>query len=77
MDFRTLLAAVLGVGLGVLFVAYPEAVVRAHTAGRGPTGRRGEYGGDEAPPDRWRRLVQLVGAAAIALGLYFGASALA
>ena len=73
MDFRTLLAAVLGVGLGVFFVAYPEAVVRAHTAGRRPTGRGGEYG-EESSPDRWRRLVQLVGVAAIALGLYFGAT---
>jgi hypothetical protein len=72
MDLRTLLAAVLGVGLGLFFVAYPQAVVRMHTAGRRPTGRSGEYGEDSAPEDRWRRLVQVVGVGAIVAGLYFG-----
>jgi hypothetical protein len=76
MDLRTLLAAVLGVGLGVFFVAYPEVVVRVHTAGRRPTGRSGEYG-EGSVSERWRRVVQVVGVAVIALGLYFGATLLA
>jgi len=75
MDVRTLLAAVLGVGLGALFVAYPEAVIRAHLAGRGPTGRTGEYG-DDSPPARWRRLVQLVGVVGVLAGLYFATTAI-
>lgn len=75
MDVRTLLAAVLGVGLGLAFIAYPEAVVRVHTAGRRPTGRGGEYG-EDAVADRWRRLVQAVGAASVAAGVYFAATLL-
>ncbi|WP_137284156.1 hypothetical protein [Halorussus salinisoli] len=75
MDLRTLLAAVLGVGLGLLFVAAPEAVVKIHTAGRRPPGRGGEYG-EESVAGRWRRLVQAVGIALVAVGLYFGATAL-
>ena len=76
MDLRTALAAVLGVGLGLFCLAYPEAVVRAHTAGRRPTDRGGEYG-TSSPPERWRRLVQLVGVALVAVGLYFASTALA
>jgi hypothetical protein len=75
MDLRTLLAALLGVGLGLLFVAAPESVVQVHTAGRRPTGRGGEYG-EESVAGRWRRLVQVVGVALVAAGLYFGAVAL-
>jgi hypothetical protein len=75
MDFRTLLAAVLGVGLGLFFVAAPEAVVQIHTAGRRPPGRGGEYG-EESVAGRWRRLVQVVGVGLIVAGLYFGVSLL-
>ncbi|UPW01684.1 hypothetical protein M0R88_06175 [Halorussus gelatinilyticus] len=75
MDFRTLLAAVLGVGLGLFFLAAPDAVVRMHAAGRRPPGRGGEYGADSGG-GRWRRVVQAVGVALVAVGLYFGASAL-
>ncbi|WP_415382685.1 hypothetical protein [Halosimplex sp. TS25] len=72
MDYRTLAAAVLGIGLGVVLVAAPEAVVRAHTTGRVPGERGGEYGTDGEPEGKIRRLVQVVGAALIAAGGYFG-----
>lgn len=79
VDGRTLAAAVLGVALGVLFVAAPEAIVRVHAAGRLPRDRRGRYGedgaggsGDRGVPARWRRLVRLAGVALILGGLYFG-----
>jgi len=75
MDVRTLLAAVLGVGLGAFLLAYPDAVIRAHLAGRGPPGRTGEYG-DDSPPARWRRLVRLVGVVGVLAGLYFASVAL-
>ncbi|WP_436907193.1 hypothetical protein [Halosimplex marinum] len=75
MDYRTLLAAVLGVGLGAVLIAAPEAIVRAHTVGRVPGDRGGEYGADSESDDRIRRLVQVVGAALILAGLYFGAVA--
>ena len=72
VDVRTLAAAVLGVLLGLVLVAAPDAVVRIHTAGRLPSDRSGEYGTDSTVPDRWRRVVQVVGAGLIVAGLYFG-----
>ncbi|MFC6874843.1 hypothetical protein [Halobellus marinus] len=46
VDVRTLAAAVLGIGLGLLFVAAPKTVIQVHTAGRLPSGRHGRYGED-------------------------------
>jgi hypothetical protein len=74
-DLRTLLAAVLGLLLGVVCLVAPGAVVRVQTAGRRPTGRDGEYGTD-AVPDRWRRVVQAVGVGLVVAGAYFGYVAL-
>jgi hypothetical protein len=73
---RDLLAAVLGVGLGLVLVAAPGVVVRAQTAGRLPSDRGGEYGTDADVPARWRLLVRGVGVALVAVGLYVGATAL-
>ncbi|MDY6819907.1 MAG: hypothetical protein SVG88_14700 [Halobacteriales archaeon] len=70
-DLRTLLAAVLGIGIGVVCLAYPEAIIRAQTAGRMPHDRSGEYGTDATTADRWRRLVQLLGLGAVIAGGYF------
>ena len=69
---RTLLAAVLGIGIGILLVAYPETVIRVQTAGRIPSDRGGEYGSEAPVSDRWRRVVQFLGGVSIILGLYFG-----
>jgi hypothetical protein len=74
-DARTLLAAGLGVALGLGFLLAPEAVVQLKTAGRTPHDRRGEYG-TETVPTRWRRLVRLVGAGLLLFGAYLGATAL-
>jgi len=74
MDYRTLLAAALGVGLGMLLIVAPEAIVRAHTTGRVPGERGGEYGTDSVPDDRVRLLVRVVGVGLVAAGLYFGAT---
>ncbi|MFD1598738.1 hypothetical protein [Halobellus rarus] len=86
IDVRTLAAAVLGVALGILFVAAPETIVQVQTAGRLPQDRRGRYGedgvsggdsdaesggADSTTPSKWRRLVQAVGVALIFGGLYF------
>lgn len=75
-DTRTLLAAVLGVGLGAVLLAYPEAVVRSQTAGRVPDDRGGEYGQGSEVPERWTRLVRVLGVLVAAGGLYFGYVAL-
>jgi hypothetical protein len=74
MALREALAAVLGIGLGLLFVAQPGAIVRIHTAGRRPQDRGGEYGSDRDIPERWRRLVQAVGVGCILAGGYFAST---
>jgi len=76
-DLRTLLSAVLGVGLGLLLIVAPEAVIRVQTAGRLPADRSGEYGSDSTVPTRWRRVTRAIGVALFAAGLYFGWLALA
>lgn len=75
-DLRTLIAAVLGVGLGALVIAYPEVVIRAQTTGRVPHDRGGEYGSASSVPDRWRLLVRALGVVVLLVGLYFGATVL-
>ncbi|MFB6161584.1 MAG: hypothetical protein ABEJ61_10490 [Haloferacaceae archaeon] len=74
-DLRTLLAAVLGVALGAVCLAFPDAVLRAQTAGRRPHDAGGEYGSAGTPPARWRRLVRLFGAVAVLAGGYFAVTA--
>lgn len=77
VDPRTLLAGVLGVGLGLVLLAAPEAVVRVQTVGRVPGPRGGEYGEDGDSNRGIRLLVRAVGALLVAAGLYFGYQGLA
>ncbi|WP_435196065.1 hypothetical protein [Natronomonas sp. EA1] len=77
MDLRTLLAAVLGIGFGLVLIAAPEAVIRVQTAGRLPSDRRGEYGTDGTAPATWLWLLRVLGVAVLALGAYFGWQAFA
>ncbi|MFC7173030.1 hypothetical protein ACFR97_10055 [Haloplanus litoreus] len=76
-DLRTLLAAGLGVLLGIICLLAPDAVVRGHTVGRRPHDRSGEYGTDATAPDRYRLLVRAVGVGCLLAGGYFGYVALA
>jgi hypothetical protein len=71
VDTTTALAAVLGVGLGLVMIAVPEVVVQAQTAGRLPSDRHGEYG-ESTPPERWTTLVRLLGVVVLLAGAYFG-----
>jgi len=71
VDYRTLLAAALGVGLGVVMLAFPGFVVRVHAVGRVPGDRHGEYGDGDAAPERWQWLVRAVGVALVVAGGYF------
>lgn len=71
MDYRTLAAAVLGVGLGLVLVAYPEGVIRAQLVGRVPGDRHGEYGEDGERSDWLTTAVRVAGVACIAAGGYF------
>jgi hypothetical protein len=70
-ELREALAAVLGVALGVLFVAFPGLVVRIQTAGTRPDRQPGPTG--EAPTDMgvWYWLIRGLGALFILGGLYF------
>lgn len=72
---RQLLAAVLGVGLGIVFIAVPSLIFHIHTLGRGPHDRHGEFGNAEVS-GKWRRIIQGVGALVVAIGLYFGYASL-
>jgi len=69
---RDLLAVVLGVGLGLLLVAYPRVIVRVHTVGRTPRSPPGPAGEDAAIDDRWLWLVRALGAGSITVGLVVG-----
>jgi|GEM_PF-5411437 len=62
-----LLAGVLGVLLGALFVLAPAQVARLYTGD--PEGK-GEYGGDVSDV-RWAGMVRLVGVFVLAAGGYF------
>jgi hypothetical protein len=73
VDYRTLAAAVLGVGLGLVLLAFPEGVVRVQTVGRVPGDRRGEYGTDDGYSRRLLFAVRGVGVLVALAGLYFGA----
>jgi hypothetical protein len=75
MDLRTLLAAGLGVLLGLLCLLAPEAIVRVHLAGRTRPDRHGEYGDDSVGSARLLWLVRAVGAVVLLGGVYFGAVA--
>ena len=74
VDVRGLAAAVLGVGLGIVFIAFPRAIVRFQTVGRIPHDRGGDYGSATAVPTRWVRLVQGIGVVILLVGLYIGAT---
>ncbi|MFB6299091.1 MAG: hypothetical protein ABEH65_02400 [Halobacteriales archaeon] len=75
-DLRTLLAAVLGIVIGVLCLVYPGAIIRIQTVGRLPHDRSGEYGAGATTPERWRRIVQAVGLGVLVVGAYFGVTLL-
>ncbi|MFB6353108.1 MAG: hypothetical protein ABEJ92_03390 [Halobacteriales archaeon] len=75
-DPRTVLAAALGVGLGLVLLAFPAAVVRVQTVGRLPHDRGGEYGRSGEPPRRWLLVVRGLGAVLVLVGLGFAASVL-
>ncbi|MFB6196106.1 MAG: hypothetical protein ABEI80_08030 [Haloplanus sp.] len=70
-DLRTLLAAVLGLLIGVVCLLAPGAVARTQALGRTP-GQRGEYGTDATRSRRVRRLIRVLGAGCVLAGLYFG-----
>lgn len=71
VDTRTVLAAVLGIGLGLVLVAFPAAVIQVQTVGRLPHDRGGEYGSAAEPPERWLLLVRGIGVVLVLAGLYF------
>jgi hypothetical protein len=76
MALRETLAAVLGVGLGLFLVAFPDAVIRLQMVGRVPGNHHGEYGEDGAYPRSWRLLVRAIGVVVVLAGLYFASQTL-
>ncbi|WP_255198451.1 hypothetical protein [Halorarius litoreus] len=74
VDYRTLAAAVLGVGLGVLLIVAPEGILRVQFTGRVPGDRHGEYGSDDGYSPRLVLLVRAIGVLVLLAGGYFGAT---
>lgn len=70
VDLRTALTVVLGAGLGLVLVAFPDLVIRAHTVGRAPHDRGGQYGEEGSAPDSWRRIVQAIGVVLVLIAVY-------
>jgi hypothetical protein len=75
-DLRTVLAAVLGVGLGLVLLAFPSAVIRVQTVGRLPDDRGGPYGEPADAPASWRWVVRGVGMAFLLAGISISAEAI-
>lgn len=69
-DLRMILTVVLGAGLGLVLIAFPELVVRTHTVGRLPQDRSGDYGEAGEIPSQWRRIVQAVGVILVLIAGY-------
>lgn len=67
---RQVLAVGLGLVLGVLCVAFPQAVIRLQTAGRVQGSRRGPYGEDGEFPATWTWVVRALGVACLAVAGY-------
>jgi hypothetical protein len=65
---REVIAPVLGVGLGILFVVHPEGLARVSGPGRLPRDRGGRYGEETPLIGGWRRVAQAVGVACISRG---------
>ncbi|MFB6084718.1 MAG: hypothetical protein ABEJ94_10785 [Halorientalis sp.] len=75
MVAREVVAAVLGVGFGLVLIAFPAAFIRSWTAGRGrPDPTRGEYGQDPTYDDKWLWAVRGLGVLVALIGLGFGAT---
>ena len=75
MVARELIAAVLGVGFGLVLVAFPQAFIRSWTAGRRrPDRTGGEYGEDATFDDKWLWAVRGLGVVVALIGLGFGAT---
>jgi hypothetical protein len=75
LPVRDLLAAVLGVLLGLLMIAYPQVIVQVHTVGRRPR-TPGPAGPDGDTDAKWLWLVRVLGVACLGVGAVIGAGLL-
>jgi hypothetical protein len=69
-DLRTALAAVLGIAVGALMVAFPEVVIRVQTAGSRPDRQPGP-GGEPRLGSLWTNAIRAIGAILVLGGLFF------
>lgn len=65
------LSAILGVGFGLLMIAYPGVVLAVQTAGTRPDRQPGPAGGDSPSDDNWEHLIRVMGVVFLIGGLYF------
>jgi hypothetical protein len=67
---RVALAAVLGIAVGALMVAFPEVVIRVQTAGSRPDRQPGPAGEGNVG-GLWTNAIRVIGALFLLGGLYF------
>jgi hypothetical protein len=65
------LSAVLGVGVGLVMLAYPGVVLAVQTAGTRPDRQPGPTGDAPTEGDNWELLVRVLGGGFVLGGLYF------
>ncbi|WP_324664696.1 hypothetical protein [Haloarcula sediminis] len=70
VDIRQLLAVGLGALFGLFLLVAPRAALKLSVVSGGPRRRRGEYGSDDAIPDRWVWATRAVGVACLAVAAY-------
>lgn len=68
---REALAAILGVGVGLFFIAYPEVVIRVQTAGTRPDRQPGPTGEAPSSGGMWTWLIRGMGILFVLGGAYF------
>lgn len=67
---RELLAVVLGVALGVAFLAAPRTMLRLSVFVGSNRRRRGDYGTDEGIPARWTWVARGLGVVCLAIAAF-------
>lgn len=70
-ETREALSAVLGIAVGLVFIAYPGLIIRVQTAGTRPDRQPGPDGDSPSEGGLWFWMIRGLGAVFLLGGLYF------